>query len=386
MTADKGEAAAEAVKQGLENVLGVLSGEVIPALHELKPSQEEKPFDFSPVTERIDGLKEALEKTFKAEDLKPHMESLSAVLAAVPADVAARLHELESKDDSNPMEGVEKRLEDLSAKLLDLEKTAGDREFVGAISLAIDGVGGKLQASNTSVLEALNEIPAKIDKLDEGLSDAVKKLLEKTDSLMKETGENLAGSSETLKQVKEELEKGLRLNTEMTGRMVDITSAFADRAREDMLSDLNSRAVAHYNRGEYSQADQLFQEALETAPQNPEILCNRGHVLAALEKPEESEESFRKALELAPEMEPAFSSLGLLMVKTGRAEETIEFLRKHIENGEPSVLTAVAYSRALAATGKHEQAVDLLEMCLRGSPDSPELKDELTRYGYEKDD
>ncbi len=120
-------------------------------------------------------------------------------------------------------------------------------------------------------------------------------------------------------EVKEELQKGLKLNTDMTGQMVELTSKFADRAREDRVNELNSRAVSHFSMGEYTQARELLTRRWRS-PREPGAPLQLGHVLAAMGDLKDAEERFRKALAESPELEPAIP-LGMIMVKTDRPGE-----------------------------------------------------------------
>jgi tetratricopeptide (TPR) repeat protein len=242
----------------------------------------------------------------------------------------------------------------------------------------------QLASSGVQVLEVVKAVPEKIDKMGGDLSEAIKVLSENTGAMLDKTEKNISESGKSLESIKEELEKGLKMNTDMTSQMVDLTAKFVDRAEEDRITDLNTRAIGHFNRGEYTESEALFSQALNLAPENSELLCNTAYLKAAMEEMEEAEQLFRKALEITPDLEPAVSGLGLLMVKTDRAEETIEFLKNAIPETDMSVRTVIALSRALAAVGKHAEAVELLETSLRGAPEHPDLKQELAGYGQEE--
>jgi len=374
----EGAAAAEPVSPAAIDMQPVLDklDELKDALREVKTTGsdpgEESPaekFDIAPMLEKFDEVKVIMESMKLFEEFKPVLEALTSSVEKMPATM---------------MESVEKKLDAVYEKLGEIHKAADNREFVETITCSVDLVKGAVEASGTDVATAVKEIPGKLDGIAEDISGSMVDLKEKTGEVLDIAKDTLEKSEETLENIKDELQKGLKLNTDMTGQMVDLTSKFADRAQEDRIVDLNSRAVAHYNRGEYAEAGAIFKEAITLSPGNSELLCNYAHVLSAQDDLKGAEELFRKALGESPELEPALSGLGMIMVKTGRAEETIEFLKSTILSGTPGVRTTIAYARALADVERHDESVQLLETCLKGAPDNPEIKDELARYGYQE--
>lgn len=324
--------------------------------------------DITPLIGKLEELRSVVEKIGVPDELKVLIENLSASVEKMPGTL---------------IEGMEKKIDSISEKLEEINKTAADRQFVETLTGSVDKVREGIESSGSNVVNAVNEIPVKLDGMGEEIAGSMGLLQEKTEEVLHKANESLDKTDKALDSVKEELEKGLKLNTDMTGQMVELTSRFADRAEEDRISDLNSQAVEHFNNGEYQEADKLFKEALNLSPENPELLCNSANVLAAQDDLKGAETMFRKALEASPELEPALSGLGMIMVKTDRAEQTIEFLKSTILSGEPSIKTTIAYTRALAALDRHDEAVELLEASLRGAPDNPEITQELAGYGYE---
>jgi len=325
--------------------------------------------DMTPLLEKFDEIKAIVEKMESADEVKTLVQNLALSMEKMP---------------STFIEGMEKPLETVSGKLAEIHEAASDRAFVETITDSVNKVGESVKVSGSDVVKAVGEIPGKLDTIGSDISKSMENLEKKTGEILERAEESLEKTDKSLENVREELQKGLKLNTDMTGQMVEITSKFADGVEDNRISDLNSRAVQHFSNGEYKEADQLFKEALSLKPGNPELLCNSANVLAAMDDMKGAEAQFRKALEEAPDLEPALSGLGLIMVKTDRAEETIEFLKSTIRSGEPSIRTTVAYSRALAALDRHDEAVELLETALRGAPDNPEIKEELAGYGFEE--
>lgn len=315
--------------------------------------------DLSPVIGKLEEIREAMADSTVPEELKESVKALAAT--------------------------VEEKADSLGKGIDSVKKAAEDRKFVKSMTESIDKVREALESSSERTLEAVGALPGKLDEMSGEFTGSVRELKEKTSEVLERADESLSKTEAAMDQVREELEKGLKLNTDMTGQMVELTSRFADRAESDRVSELNSRAVDHFNRGEFSEADSLLREALELQPENPELLCNSANVLSATEDLKGAEKLFRKALEVAPDLEPALSGLGMVMVRTDRAEETVNFLKGTILSGSPSVRTTIAYTRALAALERHDEAVEILENALKGAPEDPEIIEELEKYGFRKE-
>ncbi|MCK5785627.1 MAG: hypothetical protein KAH54_03605 [Candidatus Sabulitectum sp.] len=352
-------------------------------LEKQTPVEGSASVDLTPVVEKIDAVTAAIGEAKVMEELKPILEGLLSSFEQLPLKMTDKLKELKDGDPSNSMEIVETKLAEACDKLEEILKVSKDRDYVETLSKGMTEVKDELASSGKKVQEIVKQVPDKIDKMGKDISGAMKAFSDTTGTMLKKTEKNITDSNKSLDKIKTELEKGLKLSTDMTSQMVDLTSKFADKVEEDKVFDLNTRAIGHFNRAEYPEAEICLNEALALSPENPELLCNTAHLKAAMEQMEESEKFFRKALEASPDLEPAISGLGMLMVKTGRAEETIEFLKNAIPDVDMSVRTVLALSRALAAVDKHSEAVELLETTLRGAPNHPDLTDELARYGHE---
>ncbi len=372
------------LSEKLQAIESVLSGEILPAIKDSTSRDNDLQIDMVPIVEKLEAISTSMNDSGAVNELKPLFEGLSASFEELPTVMTAKLKELREADSSNPMEAVELKLSEVCAKLEEIQKISEDREYIETMTLGISQVKEQMVLSGDQVLDIVKEVPVKIDKMGENLSEAMSKLAETTGSMLDKTEKNVIESSESLDEIKNELEKGLKLNTDMTSQMVDLTARFADKAEEDRIVDLNARAIGHFNRGEFTESEALLGQALNLSPENSELLCNTAHLKAAMNEMDEAEKLFRKALETSPDLEPAISGLGMLMVSTGRAEETIEFLKNSLVDGDPSVRTAIAYSRALTALDKHDKAVEMLESALRSAPDNPDLIEELAKYGHEE--
>ncbi len=382
---DPSEKTSDDVSEKLMAIEKVLSDHILPAIKGIESGNSNESFDVTPIIEKFDNLLAVMTEAGQMKEVKPLIEKMSDSLEKLPQIVTDKFKEIKSEDTSNPMETVEQKISEVCSKLDEIFKVAEDRQHLETLSEGISQVKEQLIISSDNVLGVVKEVPSKIDEMGENLTVVMKAISDSTESMLEKTEKNMIESQDSLKEIKVELESGLKNNTELTSQMVNLTAKFADKAEQDKISDLNTRAIGHFNRGEYTEAETLFSQALNISPEDSELLCNTAHLKSAMEHMDEAEQLFRKALEISPDLEPAVSGLGLLMVGTDRAEEAIEFLKNVVIDSSASIRTTIAYSRALTAVDKHDKAVEILETALQAAPDNNDLIQELASYGYEKD-
>lgn len=100
----------------------VLSGEILPAIKEMKVGGESSQMDLSPIIEKLDSVTEAIGNIKDPEELKPHLDKLSKSLEKLPALMTDKLKELRDSDSSNPMEAVEQKLGEVCDNLENIQK------------------------------------------------------------------------------------------------------------------------------------------------------------------------------------------------------------------------------------------------------------------------
>ena len=113
-----------------------------------------------------------------------------------------------------------------------------------------------------------------------------------------------------------------------------INFAQADETDDDSLAE----AAAKFNRGQdahekgnFSGALKLYDEAIKLAPEFPEVEFQRGNALLSLKKPEEAEKAFRRAIELRDDWTLPMAALGALLVDKGSFAEAEAILSKAVE-------------------------------------------------------
>jgi len=180
--------------------------------------------------------------------------------------------------------------------------------------------------------------------------------------------------------------------------------ATAPRASADEVEEIHGRAVAHYERGEYREALDLFERALALAPEEPAIRVSLGRTLVALaaqllegsegadsrildrassllrrallhwegdaatyelialcalrqERLDEAERALATAVERDPTAARAWRLLGVVRDRRGRTAEAIEALERAMELRPEDAETArrlrrLRSDREITATGR----------------------------------
>lgn len=99
---------------------------------------------------------------------------------------------------------------------------------------------------------------------------------------------------------------------------------------EDPVKLFQKGQDAH-EKGDLKTALELYNKALELAPEFPEAEFQKGTALVSLERLEEAETSLRRASELRADWTPPMASLGALLVKTNRFAEAEKLLNQAIK-------------------------------------------------------
>lgn len=129
-------------------------------------------------------------------------------------------------------------------------------------------------------------------------------------------------------------------------------SASAEIPWQGKFKEILARAKQEFDRQDYLQAENSFQEALQLSPNDFFALSNLGVVQFQLGKMKEAEESLKKASEKSSESSFALTTLGIVHYRQERLGDAENVLRKAI-SVNPQDFTAHNYlGIVLAASGK----------------------------------
>lgn len=102
-------------------------------------------------------------------------------------------------------------------------------------------------------------------------------------------------------------------------------------AEEDDPVKLFQQGQDAHEKGDLKKALELYDQALELAPEFPEAEFQKGNALVSLDRLAEAETSFRRANELRADWTPPMASLGALLVKLDRFPEAEKILLQAVK-------------------------------------------------------
>lgn len=117
----------------------------------------------------------------------------------------------------------------------------------------------------------------------------------------------------------------------MTAPKTDIPATPTKTAARQPLATaapLLAEAQRHFAAGEYNQAEQKYQRAIEMDDQNPMALANLAVIQAELNKLDEAEKNVRKAIALSPEDGFSYSTLGQVLYRKKDYDAAAEALSR----------------------------------------------------------
>jgi Flp pilus assembly protein TadD len=136
-----------------------------------------------------------------------------------------------------------------------------------------------------------------------------------------------AASSEPLSfQQKADMQIVFANGMERQGRLEEARDMYLKAMESDptRVDAYHRLALIHDQLGEPQTAATYYQQSLELAPENPEILCDHGYSCYLQQRWQEAEASLRQAITLSPELRRAHNNLGLVLARTGRDQEALE--------------------------------------------------------------
>jgi tetratricopeptide (TPR) repeat protein len=134
------------------------------------------------------------------------------------------------------------------------------------------------------------------------------------------------------------------------------------------VKPLAEQAKQAFEREKFTDAEKLYDKALQVAPNNVYLLSNRAVVQFRMGKYKQSEESFKKALSIAPEDAFCWSTIGIVYYSEEKYDEAVNALTKSLAIN-PRNATAHNYLGITAAQkGWLEAAQKELETAVQLDP------------------
>jgi tetratricopeptide (TPR) repeat protein len=128
------------------------------------------------------------------------------------------------------------------------------------------------------------------------------------------------------------------------------------------------RGNAYYEAGDYQQALEAYNRALELRPDLPEALSNRGILLRRLGRYEEALRDYNRALELRPDLPEAMLNRGVALGKLRRYEEALKDENRALELRPDDPNTLANRSSTLTSLGRYDDALRDVNRALELKP------------------
>jgi tetratricopeptide (TPR) repeat protein len=143
------------------------------------------------------------------------------------------------------------------------------------------------------------------------------------------------------------------------------------------VTEDNGRAHAnvgrfHLDRGEVSEAESHFAEAVRISPDSADYHNFLGGALLALGKTGEAADQLREALAHNPAYTDAWYNLGVACLRQGQPRKAIRCFRKVLETQPEKADVLSSLGLALLSDGKRQEAADAFQDALRRNPKEAE--------------
>ncbi|MEO6785595.1 MAG: tetratricopeptide repeat protein, partial [Chthoniobacteraceae bacterium] len=117
---------------------------------------------------------------------------------------------------------------------------------------------------------------------------------------------------------------------ESSGTPPVTTTSSSDAKLPAEAKPLAEQAKQAFDREKYTEAERLYDKALQLAPNNVYLRSNKAVVQFRMSKFKQAEESFRKALAIAPEDAFCWSTIGIVYYSEGKFDEAVNALTKSL--------------------------------------------------------
>ncbi|MDR2205125.1 MAG: tetratricopeptide repeat protein [Flavobacteriaceae bacterium] len=136
--------------------------------------------------------------------------------------------------------------------------------------------------------------------------------------------------------------------------------------------DWFNKGSEHFSKGEYQEAIECYDKAIDINPDYAEAYNNKGSALGILGKYEEAIECYDKAIELKPDNAEAYYNKGITLSYLGKYQEAVECYDKAIELKPDNAEVYINKGNALSNLGKHQEAIKCFDKAIDLNPDYAE--------------
>jgi tetratricopeptide (TPR) repeat protein len=173
-----------------------------------------------------------------------------------------------------------------------------------------------------------------------------------------------------------DMEIALGRIAEREGNIEQAVTAYRQALKRDhRRADAYIRlAILHDQQGRFRESAELYQEALQLVPGDPDIICDMGYSLYLQRRWAEAEVQFRQAIVRKPSHARAHNNLALLLARNGRIDEALAEFHKG-GNSHAQAQGNVAF--VLTMEGRCDDAHRHYQLALVADPTSTEFQARL---------
>lgn len=131
---------------------------------------------------------------------------------------------------------------------------------------------------------------------------------------------------------------------------------------------LHLLGVVAYQKGDMESASSLIGKAISINPQAPEYKCNLGNVFRELGRDTEAIACYEDAINLRPDFAEAYNNMGTCLRRASKIPESIECYRKAIENNSGYAEAYNNLGNILKEIGEIDQAIVNYQQVVRHNP------------------
>ena len=146
-----------------------------------------------------------------------------------------------------------------------------------------------------------------------------------------------------------------------------------------------SQALKLHEAGRFDEAERLYRQILETAPENPDVLNLLGLVAQAKGIHEEAISLFDQAVRISPQYAPYCFNLALSLAATGKYYEAIKLYEKAASLTPNVVEIWIELGKAHKAVGNHQTALTCFNQALSRDKDNISAKIEKALLSENKE-
>lgn len=146
---------------------------------------------------------------------------------------------------------------------------------------------------------------------------------------------------------------------------------------EKLVSEAMRAALEHHRTGRLPQAESLYRQILQVAPNHAEALYHLGVIAYQMGRSESAVELIGKAISAKPFEPTYYSTLGLALQNQGKLNEAVACYRKALSVSPDLVEAHYNLGGALLQQGKPDEAVASYQRALLARPDYAEAHNNL---------